>query len=237
MGKHCLRSVILFFLSLLIIPCLLSSAYALDSEIRTLKSFDTVKVSGPIKLFLSEGSGESVKITVEGDDPDKIVTEVTGKNLEIKPKTVSIIESDVEFRVYVTYKKLRKLRCSNGAEAQGESVIKGDKFEVEVANSGIVDIQVNVSTLSCNVTSAGNLTVSGRAQDQKSVINTTGTMHAFKLICDNAYVKVGTGGSAEIYAAELIEGSVKTAGSLTFKGDPKKQRVDKSTGGKIKEIQ
>jgi hypothetical protein len=61
-------------------------------------------------------------------------------------------------------------------------------------------------------------------------------LHAFDLVCDNAYVKLGTGGFAEIYATELIEGSVKTLSRLEFKGDTKKQRVEKSSGGRIKEL-
>ena len=61
-------------------------------------------------------------------------------------------------------------------------------------------------------------------------------MHAFDLVCKNAYIKLGTRGIAEIFATELIEGTVKTTAKLTFKGDPRKQRVEKSTGGKITEL-
>jgi hypothetical protein len=236
MGKHCLRPAVLFFLLFLIISGIVSSAYAADSENRTLKAFDGVKVSGPIKLYLSEGSSEAAKVTVEGIELEKIATEVTGNTLEVKPKPPVLAGSDVNIRVYVTYTKLRELRCTAGAELHSETVIRGDKFEVEVASSGSVYIQVDVTLLSSSVTSAGELTVSGKARDQESGINTGGTMHAFELICDNAYIKIGSGGSAEIYATELIEGSVKSAGSLEFKGDPRKQRVEKSSGGKIKEI-
>jgi hypothetical protein len=236
MGKHSLHPAVLFFLPFLILPVIISAAYAADSENRKLKTFDGVKVSGPIKLYVSEGSSEEAKVTAEGIELEKIVTEVTGNNLEVKSRSAALTGTDVDIRVYVTYTKLRELRCTAGAELQSKTVIRGDKLEVEVASSGSVDIQVDVTILSSSVTSAGKLTASGRARDQESVINTGGIMHAFKLICDNAYVQIGTGGSAQIYATELIEGSVKSAGSLEFRGDPRKQRVEKSGGGKIKEI-
>ena len=236
MGKHCHRPAVLFFLPFLIIPVIVSAAYAADSENRTLKAFDGVKVSGPIKLYLSEGSSEAVKVTVEGIDLEKIVTEVAGNKLEVKSRSARLTGSDVDVRVYVTYTKLRELRCASGAELSSETLIRGDKLEVDVASSGYVDITVDVTILSCNVVSAGELTISGKARNQESVVNTGGKLYAFELIRDNAYVKIGSGGTAEIHATELIEGSVRSAGSLEFKGAPKRQRVEKSSGGKIKEI-
>lgn len=236
MGRHSHRSSVLYLICILAIACMLSNAYATNSETRSIKTFDSIKVSGPVILHLSEGSSDSVKISVEDDDPDKIITEVEGKKLEIKPKTSSFIESGVKFDVYVTYETLRGLRSGNKAEVQGESVIKGDKLDVEVLNGSTMNIQIDVNTLSCNVTGTGELTVSGKTVDLKSEVNTKGVLHAFDLDCENAYVKLGTGGIAEIYATELIEGSVKTASKLTFKGDTKKQRVEKSTGGRIKEL-
>jgi hypothetical protein len=236
MEKRCHHPAVLFFLLFLIISVIASAAYAADSENRTLKAFDGVKVLGPIKLYLSEGSSEAAKVIVEGIELEKIVTEVTGNTLEVKPKSAVLTASDADIRVYVTYTKLRELRCTSGAELHSETMIRGDKLEAEVASSGSVDIQIDVTILSSSVKSAGELTVSGKARDQECVINTGGIMHAFELICDNAYIKIGSGGSAEIYATDLIEGSVKSAGSLEFKGDPRKQRVETSSGGKIKEI-
>ena len=230
------RSILIFLFCFLILSFILSVAHAQESETRSLKSFDSIRVSGKIKVFLKEGSSESVTVTVEDDDPDKIVTEVEGKNLEIKAKTTSRIEEGVEFRIYVTYTTLRMLRIGSKAELTGESVIRGDKIEVDVGNSAIVDIGIDANTLTCEVSGAGELTVSGNTEDLKCEVNTTGVLRGFGLVCENAYVKLGTAGSAEIYATELIEGSVKTTAKLTFKGDPKKQRVEKSTGGKIKEL-
>jgi hypothetical protein len=154
----------------------------------------------------------------------------------VKPKSGIFTDSEVEITVYVTYRTLREVRCTTAAELYSDTVITGDKLVVEVSTSGRAELNVDVNVITVTVTSAGALTISGRAQSQESTVNTGGKMHAFELLCDNAYIQIGSGGEAELYASELIEGSVKTAGSLQFKGDPKKQRVEKSSGGKIKEI-
>jgi hypothetical protein len=235
--KRCAhRSIALYILGILILPFLLSTALAEESETRTLKPFDSIKVSGRMKVYLSEGSSESVTIKVENDDPDKINTEVEGKSLEIKPKTTSVIDEDTEFKIYVTYTELRILRIGGKTKLQGDSVIKGDKLEIDVGNSAIAEMDVDVNVLTCSVSGAGELTVTGKTDDLTCEVNTTGVLNAFELSSANAYVKLGTRGIAEIYATELIEGSVKTTAILTFKGDPKKQRVQRSTGGKIKEL-
>ena len=94
MEKHCHYRAVLLFLPFLIISVIVSAAYAADSENRTLKAFDGVKVSGPIKLYLSEGSSEAAKVTVEGIELEKIVTEVTGNNLEVKSPPTEIMRKN-----------------------------------------------------------------------------------------------------------------------------------------------
>ncbi len=233
--SHICRTTPLYLLCMFLL-LLSQAAFAADSEERSVKAFDGVSVSGPVKLYLNEGSREMVKVTTEGIELEKIITNVSGNKLEVKPKSGVFTDSAVKITVYVTYRTLREVRCTTSAELHSDAAIMGDKLVVEASTSGLAKLKVDVNVISVTVTSAGELTISGRAQSQEITVNTGGKMHAFELLCDNAYVQIGSGGEAEIYASELIEGSVKSAGSLQFKGDPKKQRVEKSTGGKIKEI-
>jgi hypothetical protein len=142
---------------------------------------------------------------------------------------------DYDVAVYVTYKKIRDVRSTASARLLGQSVIAGDKLTVTVSTSGSAELAVNLNTVEMNILSAGQLTISGTVESQESTVNTAGKLYAFKLACDNAYMKISTGGTAEIIATKLVEGSVRTGGKLTYKGNPAKERITKSTGGTISE--
>jgi hypothetical protein len=219
----------------LFLTIVVSVGYAQDSEVRNLKSFDGVKVSGPITLYLKQGNTESVRVETDGVELDLVITEVENNALNVRMKS-EIKNRDFDVKVYVTYKKVRDLRSTASARLLGQSVISGDKLTVTVSTSGSADLEVNLNTIEMNALSAGELTISGKVESQESTVNTAGKLYAFKLICDNAYMKIGTGGVAEILATKLLEGSVKTGGKITYKGNPAKERITKSTGGSISEI-
>jgi hypothetical protein len=219
----------------LFLTFVVSVSYAKDSEVRNLKSFDGVKVSGPITLFLKQGNTESVKVEADNVGLDLVITEVENNALNVRMKS-EIKNRDFYVKVYVTYKKVRDIRSTASATLLGQSVITGDKLTVTVSSSGSAELEVHLNTIEMNALSAGELTISGNVESQESTVNTAGKLYAYKLTCDNAYMKIGTGGVAEILATKLVEGSVKTGGKLSYKGNPAKERITKSTGGTIKEV-
>jgi hypothetical protein len=219
----------------LFLICLLSASPAFaETEQRSVKSFDGVYASGPVKVFLTEGNREAVTVTVERIELDKIVTDVVGNKLEVKPKTGAFTSGNPDIRVQVTYTKLRELHSASGAQLFSESTLTGDKIEVNASTGGGGELRFDVTTLASTVISGSELTVSGRAQNHEITVNTGGKLSAFDLRCENAFVKIGSGGFAEVFASELIEGTVKSAGGLRYKGDPKKERIDTSGGGKAR---
>ena len=166
---------------------------------------------------------------------DQIVTAVTGNRLQVRTKTGVLTSGEPDIQVQVTYVTVRELQIISGAELSTDTPITGDKLEVSVKGSGLADIEVDVTIFSCNVVSNGKLNVSGRAKTNEATVNTAGKLRAFGLRCENVYVQIGSGGSGEVYATELIEGTVKSAGGLDFKGRPNKERVQTSGGGKARQ--
>ena len=205
-----------------------------ETEKRSVKSFDGVDASGPVQVFLTGGDREALTVTVQGIELERIRTEVSGNKLEVKPDTGVFTSGSPDIRVEVTYTKIRELSAGSGAKLVTGTVLTGDKIEVNVSGGSSAEIKVDVNTLASTVVSGGELSVSGKAKNHELTVNTTGKLSGFELLCENAFVKIGSGGFAEVYASELVEGTVKSAGGLRFKGEPKKERIETSTGGKAK---
>jgi hypothetical protein len=205
-----------------------------ETEERSVRSFDGVDVSGPVQVFLTGGDREAVTVTVQGIELERIRTEVSGNKLEVKPNTGAFTSGSPDIRVEVTYTKIRELSVGSGAKLVTKTVLTGDKIDVNVSGGSSAEIKVDVNTLASTVVSGGELSVSGKAKNHELTVNTKGVLSGFNLLCESAFVKIGSGGFAEVNASELIEGSVKSAGGLRFKGEPKKERIETSSGGKAK---
>jgi hypothetical protein len=210
-------------------------AAARESEQRKVSSFDGIRASGNLVLFIEEGSQESLRIEVEGVELDRVVSEVSENSLTVRAKP-GVYPEKYEIKVYVTYRKLRDIRAASAARLYGQSVLSGDRINVEVVTSALAELEVQLENLVVTVASAGELTITGRARTQETTINMGGKLNAFDLDCENAYVRVNTGGAGRVKATKLLEANVGTGGSLRYKGKPAKQSIKKSTGGAVSEI-
>lgn len=224
-----------FFSLLPLLVLLYRPAVAGETEQRRVTSFDGIRVSGNLTLFIEEGREESLRIEVDGIELDRVMSEVAENSLTVRTKP-GVFPETYKIKAYVTYRKIRDLRASVGAKLYGRSILTGDWINVDVASGAFAELKVNLENLELNIVSGGELTVTGRARTQETTVNTAGKLNAFDLECDNAYIRVNTGGVGRVKVTKLLEANVATGGSLRYKGSPVKQSIKKSTGGAVSEI-
>ncbi len=212
---------------LLSIPGILAGQ---ESEKREVSSFDSIHVTGPIVLYLEKGNRESVTVKVENIGPEKIVTETDGLTLRVRPQS-GIFSEEAGAQVIVTFKELRQIRAGNAAEVIGKSIIQGDKIEINVNTNAKAKLEVKANLLEIKMTSAGELDISGTTGSQEATINTGSHLNAFNLTCVNLYIKINTTAVGNVRVKGLIDADVGTKGILRYKGNPEKERIQKSFGG------
>jgi hypothetical protein len=211
-------------------------AAARESEQRKVGSFDGIRVSGNLTLYIEEGSTESLRVEVDGVELDRVVSEVSDNSLTVRTKS-GVFPDVYEIRAYVTYRTLRNLRAGFGSAVYGSTTVRGDSVDIEVVSNATARLKVDLNNLVVTVASGGELTLTGRAQTQETTANTGGKLDAFELDCDNAYLRVNTGAVCRVKATKLLEATVATGGSLRYKGNPLKQNIKKNTGGTVAELQ
>lgn len=221
----------------LIMLCVPFSLQAAETEHRSIDRFDTLQASGLLEVHLVPGSGRSLDISVEGTGSDEVVIEVQGKTLTVKMKKGILYDEDeVKVQVTVSYELIREIKATTGAEIFSDTLLRGDKITVEVGSGADADVQVDVTTLDLKSASGSLLKISGRAQSQDTTVNSGGKLSAFDLNCVNTYIKVNTGGVAEVTATGELEAQVGTGGTLRYRGSPSKTKIKKGLGATVKEI-
>lgn len=214
---------------ILTITCIVN---AQNIETREINSFDKLDVFGNINVEMKQGDKESLQIIAKNVDPSEVETEVNDKLLKISMKS-NLFDEEVKVKIILTYKEIRELSSNAAAEIKVADVIKGDKIFANATSGGRILMKVDLNAVELKAYQGAHIDISGKAKLQESYINTGGILAASNFECDEVFIKMNTGGQAEIIARKRIEANVNTGAKLSFFGKPENENLNTSLGGRI----
>lgn len=222
-----LALITLFFL-------LISLAKAQAQESTGLFPFDGVSVFGNFEVVLEQGDEEKATVYSYDIPEDHINLFVKKGTLKIQMRTSKQFQ-DEQVKVVVTYKKLRRIRASAGAEVYSDQVISADYLYLKAASGGKVEMDLQVEDLEANAGEGGRLELEGYAKTQRVGASTGGHFNGYHLEGERVYAKAGTGGSIVVTATESIDASANTGGKIEYQGNPK-QKNTRNVFGEIRKL-
>lgn len=206
------------------------SAYAQNTETRSLASFDQLSIGIAAKVELTEGSSPSVKIEANGVELSKIETNIENGRLRINwRKGYRSWKRRKNVKLWITYNSLTKIGIGGSASVLAKSILKGNELSLSVSGSGNLTGRVDVTNLKTKISGSGSLNISGNTSDQSIKISGSGNMRAFDLMSTAASIKISGSGSARISVKEAINARISGSGSVRYKGNPSKI-ISKSSG-------
>ncbi|MDY6801319.1 MAG: head GIN domain-containing protein [Bacteroidota bacterium] len=207
------------------------TGYTQNTEERNIDSFDKISVFGNIQVFLAKGEVGTVKIDSKDVDPTEVVTEIKDKLLKIKMK--SNLFDDVTVKVYLNYDELREISSNAAAEIIVKDKIVADKIIATSTSGGRIELQADLNAVELKVYQGGHIDITGKSKLQESYVNTGGILSAAKFECKEVFIKMNTGGNADVFATKKIDARVNTGASLSVYGEAKQEVLSTSLGGKI----
>jgi hypothetical protein len=198
---------------------------------RPTTSFDGIKVSSGVDVYLSQGDNESVTVEADENLHEYILTEVKDGVLNVYTD-VNIREAKME-RVHVTIKDVRSLKTSSAGDIIGESPVRGTDIEIEASSAGDVRLEVYAKKIEVNISSSGDVTLSGEAETLKADLSSAGDLDAYNLKAKDVDVSASSAGDAKVYASEKITARSSSAGDIYYQGEPKYVDSHSSSAGGI----
>lgn len=208
---------------------------AQQSEMREIDDFEDLRVSGAIDLHLIKGSRPMVKVVTEGFSPRKIMTEVSGRTLRIA-RSGNQFGRDMDVDVYVTYSELTRIDCHGASNVSSKDIVRADEVEINVSSAGYVEIPVRADRVFVQVKTAGQVILSGDTGNLDFFADTSGSLDAYQLSADVVNATVQTAASARVSVRDEIKANVSTAGSLRYRGNPRRSNTNATTGGSVKQM-
>ena len=204
------------------------------SENRSVTSFKGVDVSGGLEIIVSHDSIASVKVEVDKNLQEYIITEVKDGTLEIYQENNTSLESTKGIKIYVSNPAFSSFEASGATEIHGGNKIQStEEIHLHASGASKIILDIKAPRVSGDLSGASSLKLSGETKDLN--INASGASHAkcFDLRTENAEIDLSGASSANIFASVKITGEASGASDLTYKGNAS-ANVNTSGAGSVK---
>ena len=233
-----LKVLMIAFICLAIISCIDAQMHRtvrgegdVIKKERTTTSFDGIRVSTGIDVYLKQGDKESITVEADENLHEYILTEVKDGILNVYTE-VSIREAKMK-RVYVSIKEVKSLKTSSAGDIIGETPIKGTDIEVSASSAGNIRLEVYAKRIEVNISSSGDVSLSGEAEMLNADLSSAGNLEAYNLKVKEADVSASSAGDARVNVSEKITARASSAGDITYQGEPRYVDTHSSSAGGI----
>lgn len=206
------------------------------TESRNVKSFNGIKVSTGIDLYLSMGNSEEVKIVAEDDIIDDIVTEVKNGVLHIymeKNNWFNWGRINETRKAYVTVKQLELIDASSGSDVRSENTLKGNVLDIEASSGSDVYLEIVYKNVSVKTSSGSDARLKGKAKYFAASASSGSDIVARDLETEKCNVKASSGSDATVNVSEELVAKASSGADIRYYGNPKIKDINESSGGDI----
>jgi len=194
-------------------------------------SFDGLRVSTGIDVYLRQGDKESISVESDENLQEYIITEIQGGVLHVYSE--ANIRDSKEKKVYVTMKDIKSVKASSAGDITGESPIRTKDIEIDVSSAGDIRLDVTADKINADISSSGDLSLKGKADILEADLSSAGDLNAYDLEVREANVSVSSAGDADINVSEKLTARASSAGDINYSGNPKYIDAHSSSAGGV----
>ncbi|HEX3008356.1 MAG TPA: head GIN domain-containing protein [Bacteroidales bacterium] len=188
-------------------------------ETRNVSSFNSLDLSISANVLLKQGTEESLILEGDAEDLEKVITEVSGSELNIKTRPGSWNIGKIT--VYLTMKDIKNLKISGSGSIKAETAIKAKDLDMVISGSGNINIaDLSSERLSSVISGSGNINYSGSTSTNysKIVVTGSGNINAEGLSSTDAQVNITGSGNCKVFATDKLDVQITGSGSVQYKG-------------------
>ncbi len=170
----------------------------ITTQIRNVGSFNRIDVGCAIKLYLTQGNENTVKVETDENLQPYITTQANAGVLVLSCKNV---RSVTKMNIYVTFKELKGIETSGAASVKANTpIVNKSSFLLSTSGASRVEMQIETDNLTIDASGASNLDI---------------ITHVQKLVIDaNGASRVKLEGSANIHSIDISGASFVDAGNF-----------------------
>jgi len=202
---------------------------------RTTGDYDGIKCAGSMDYILVAGTEGNIKLEGEENLLKHIVTEVKGGDLIVKvEKGINLSTSwNKTIKITIPFKDISKVSLAGSGDLWNEDKITASDFDLSLAGSGDVIINIEASSIEGSLAGSGDLTIKGNTNDLTLKLAGSGDIHGFGLQANHSTVSVAGSGDIQVVSNQSLKARVSGSGDIEYKGNPTKEDTKVSGSGSI----
>lgn len=187
-------------------------------------SFNSIKVSGAIDVYIVQGNEEGLAVSASKDKyVDNIRTEIQDGVLEIwyGERSGFIIETNGSkkgLRVYVSCKQLQKIKASGASGIFITGVLQSDVLTINVSGASNLKGELKTGSLTLDLSGASDAKLSGTATEADLEASGASDIAAFDLVTDNCSARASGASDINVTVNKELNARAKGASDVRYKG-------------------
>lgn len=199
-----------------------------NAEVREIGgSFNSIKISGGIDLFLTQSDDEAVAVSAsENKYKDGIKTIIENKTLRIFYLGLKGWNKDKKsMRIYVSFKNLEKIEASSSCDIQVADIINVPSLTLSLSGASDFKGAVKVDDLKMNLSGASDVTIKGIATVVHIESSGASDVKGFDLVTDVCDAKASGASDINITVNKELHASASGASDIFYKGNAELKEV------------
>ena len=218
--KNIFLSVILLFTAF-IANAQQTTVHDANAEKRTLSgSFNAIKVSGGIDIYLSQSSEEALAVSAtEQEYRDNIKTVIENGTLSIYyDSKKGWSKSNKKLKAYISFKNLERLEAGGASDVQVAGSITVPSLSIDISGASDFKGAVNVTTLTMQISGASDAKISGTAANVTIESSGASDFKGYDLITENCTAKASGASDINITVNKELNVNASGASDIFYKG-------------------
>ncbi|MGZ3838776.1 MAG: head GIN domain-containing protein [Flavisolibacter sp.] len=183
-------------------------------------SFNSVHVSGGIKVHIRQDSVSSLKVEADQNLMEYIDVYNDGSTLVIKEKEGFNLNPTKNIVVYATAPIFKDIEVSGACDIIGDGPIRGNEaLSMHVSGSGDMVMQVDLPRISAEISGSGSIRLTGQATNFSAEVSGSGDVKCFDLITDNTDLDLSGSSDVEVTANKQLKVDASGSSSVQYKGN------------------
>jgi hypothetical protein len=185
-----------------------------------IKKFSGITVPGNAKIYLTQGSEQTVRIEGQENIIDNLILDVSDEVWRIEGKKP--VWKAETLKIYITLENLKLIKISGSGDVYTQNHFTGKKdLELRISGSGTLNLDIEADDIDGSVSGSGDIFLTGSADKLNLGISGSGKIKAEKLEAQSADVRITGSGNMDVWVVEKLEASVSGSGNVYYAGNPR----------------
>lgn len=199
-------------------------------------AFKNIEVDVDADVFLTQDNAQPLLISGQSNILSNLDINVVEMTLRIN--YIENVNTHERLQIFINLPNLENLSTARGAHIRSLNSFSTDKMLIQVYGSGKISMNIDeAEEISTSVAGSGHITLSGKSDELKVVINGPGYVATSGLITKHGNVSITGSGKCEVNSADELTVNINGNGKVLYAGNPTTLISHLSGNGEIRSME